>query len=77
MSTQDAARAAMGSRLAGGKNAAEFAHGASMLTKGKGITAQMARELGPHVGNLQLVLAEPMLRNQFMMLVKKAKKGRA
>ena len=70
-------KAAMGSRLAGGKNAAQFARGASMLTKGKGITAQMAQELGPHVGNLQLVLADPMLRNQFMMLVKKAKKGQA
>ena len=70
-------RAAMGSRLAGGKNAAQFARGANMLTKGKGITAQMAQELGPHVGNLQLVLADPMLRGQFMNLVKKAKKGRA
>ncbi len=77
MSTQDAARAAMGSRLAGGKSAAKFAQGAKAIQQGKGITGQIASELGPHVSNLQLVLADPMLRNKWKMLVKQAKQGRS
>tara|TARA_B100001287_G_scaffold265446_1_gene258348 strand:- start:45 stop:707 length:663 start_codon:yes stop_codon:yes gene_type:complete len=77
MSTQDQARAAMGSRLAGGKSAAKFAQGAKAIQQGKGITGQIASELGPHVTNLQLILADPMLRNKWKMLVKQAKQGRS